>query len=143
MWDMIVVLATTPCWPTVPDLAGTVSLGDHVFIGAMSGVHQHTRIGSHAMIGGVSGVRGDVIPFGLAAGAFARLSGVNVIGMKRRKYSNASIHAARSAYRVIFLGKDTMAQRLEEAESRYGDESSVAQIVAFIRAKGGRSICPA
>jgi UDP-N-acetylglucosamine acyltransferase len=124
-------------------LGGHCVLGDHVFIGAMSGVHQHTRIGSHAMIGGVSGVRGDIIPFGLAAGAFARLSGVNVVGMKRRKYSSASIHAARSAYRVIFLGKDTMARRLEEAESRYGDETSVAQIVAFIRAKGGRSICSA
>lgn len=124
-------------------LGGHCSVGDHVFIGAMSGVHQRTRIGSHAMIGGVSGVRGDIIPFGLAAGAFARLSGVNVLGMKRRKFSNQSIHAARAAYRLIFLGKDTMVQRLEEAESKFGADVAVAQIVAFIRAKGDRSICPA
>jgi UDP-N-acetylglucosamine acyltransferase len=124
-------------------LGGHCTVGDHVFIGAMSGVHQHTRIGSHAMIGGVSGVRGDIIPFGLAAGAFARLSGVNVVGMKRRRFSNQSIHAARAAYRLIFLGKDTMVRRLKEAETQFGTDAAVAQIVAFIRAKGGRSICPA
>ncbi|MDQ8727698.1 acyl-ACP--UDP-N-acetylglucosamine O-acyltransferase [Bradyrhizobium sp. LHD-71] len=124
-------------------LGGHCTVGDHVFIGAMSGVHQRTRVGSYAMIGGVSGVRGDIIPFGLAAGAFARLSGVNVLGMKRKKFSSQSIRAARAAYRLIFLGKDTMVRRLEEAESKFGADAAVAQIVAFIRAKGNRSICPA
>ncbi len=92
-------------------LGGHCTVGDHVFIGALSGVHQHTRIGAHAMIGGVSGVREDVIPFGLAAGSFARLSGINVVGMKRRKFSSEAIRSARFAYRLIFFGKDVMAQR--------------------------------
>jgi UDP-N-acetylglucosamine acyltransferase len=124
-------------------LGGHCTVGDHVFIGALSGVHQHTRIGAHAMIGGVSGVREDVIPFGLVAGSFARLSGINVVGMKRRKFSSESIRAARFAYRMIFFSKDTMAQRLDDAESKYGNNDSVAQIVAFIRSKGRRPICHA
>ena len=122
-------------------LGGHCVVGDHVFIGALSGVHQHTRIGAHAMIGGVSGVREDVIPFGLAAGTFARLSGINVVGMKRRTYSGEAIRAARLAYRLIFYGKDVMARRLDDAESKYGNNESVAQIVAFIRNKGRRAIC--
>jgi UDP-N-acetylglucosamine acyltransferase len=93
------------------------------------------------MIGGVSGVREDVIPFGLAAGSFARLSGINVVGMKRRTYSGEAIRAARLAYRLIFFGKDVMARRLDDAESKYGNNESVAQIVAFIRNKGRRAIC--
>ena len=112
-----------------------------MFIGALSGVHQHTRIGAHAMIGGVSGVRDDVIPFGLAAGPFARLSGINVVGMKRRAYSAGAIRTARLAYRLIFFGKGIMAQRLDDAQSQYGNNESVAHILAFIRNKGRRAIC--
>jgi UDP-N-acetylglucosamine acyltransferase len=124
-------------------LGGHCTVGDHVFIGALSGVHQHTRIGAHAIIGGVSGVREDVIPFGLVAGSFARLSGINVVGMKRRKFSIDTIRAVRAAYRLIFFGKDVMAQRLEDVESKYGNNESVAQIIAFIRSKGRRPLCHA
>jgi UDP-N-acetylglucosamine acyltransferase len=124
-------------------LGGHCTVGDHVFIGALSGVHQHTRIGAHAIIGGVSGVREDVIPFGLVAGSFARLSGINVVGMKRRKFSIDTIRAVRAAYRLIFFGNDVMAQRLDDVESKYGDNDSVAQMVAFIRDRGRRPLCHA
>jgi UDP-N-acetylglucosamine acyltransferase len=124
-------------------LGGHCVVGDHVFIGALSGVHQYTRIGSYAMVGGVSGVREDVIPFGLVAGSFARLSGINVVGMRRRKFSAETIRAVRATYRLLFLGKDTMARRLDDAESKYGADDSVAQIVAFVRNKGRRPICQA
>ena len=122
-------------------LGGHCIVGDHVFIGGLSAVHQHTRIGAHAMIGGVSGVREHVIPFGLAAGSFARLSGINVVGMKRRKFSSETIRVVRFAYRLIFFGNGGMAERLEDVESKYGNNESVAQIVAFIRNKGRRAIC--
>jgi UDP-N-acetylglucosamine acyltransferase len=124
-------------------LGGHCVVGDHVFIGALTGVHQYTRIGSHAMVGGASGVREDVIPFGLAAGAFARLSGINVVGMRRRQFSAETIRAVRATYRLLFLGNETMAERLDDAEAEYGANESVAQIVAFIRGKGRRPICQA
>lgn len=124
-------------------LGGHCVVGDHVFIGALSGVHQYTRIGAHAMVGGASGVREDVIPFGLVAGSFARLSGINVVGMRRRKFPAETIRAVRAAYRLLFLGRDTMARRLDDTESKYGADESVAQIVAFIRSKGRRPICQA
>jgi UDP-N-acetylglucosamine acyltransferase len=124
-------------------LGGHCIVGDHVFIGALSGVHQHIRIGAHAMIGGVSGVREHVIPFGLAAGSFARLSGINVVGMKRRKFSSETIRTVRVAFRLIFFGHAAMAQRLDDAETKYGGNESVAQIIAFIRNKGRRPLCRA
>ena len=36
------------------------------------------------MIGGMSGVTADVIPFGTVVGNRAKLSGLNVLGLKRR-----------------------------------------------------------
>ena len=124
-------------------LGGHCVVGDHVFIGGLAAAHQFTRIGSHAMIAGLSGVRGDIIPFGLVAGTFARLSGINVVGMKRRKFSVETVRAVRAAYRLIFFGKDKMARRLEDVESKFGDNEAVAQIIAFIRDGANRPLCQA
>ena len=124
-------------------LGGHCIVGDYVFMGGLAGVHQFTRIGSHAMIAGAAGVRGDVIPFGLAAGPFARLRGINVVGMKRRKFSAEQTRSARLAFRMLFFGKDVMERRLELVDSKFGDNEVVAQIVAFIRSDRSRPLCHA
>jgi UDP-N-acetylglucosamine acyltransferase len=122
-------------------LGGHCDIGDHVFIGGLSAVHQFSRIGPHAMIAGVTGLRSDVIPFGTAAGVFARLRGINSIGMKRRNYSNASIRAAQSAYRLLFWSKGEMAQRIEATDAQFGSDPAVAQIIAFVRSERHRPLC--
>jgi UDP-N-acetylglucosamine acyltransferase len=122
-------------------LGGHCVIGEHVYIGGLSAVHQFGRIGPHAMIAGVSGLRSDVIPFGMAAGVFARLRGINTVGMKRRNIAAASIRAVRSAYRLLFLGEGEMAQRLAATEAQFGDDAAVSQIIAFIRGGRDRPLC--
>jgi UDP-N-acetylglucosamine acyltransferase len=122
-------------------LGGHCTIGDHVFIGGLAAVHQFTRVGDQAMISGVSGVRDDVIPFGIAAGAFARLSGVNMVGMRRRKFPPETIRAVRNAYRALFFGEGLLAQRIETVETRFGADPAVAQIVSFVRDAQNRSLC--
>ncbi len=122
-------------------LGGHCVVGDHVFMGGLSAAHQFTHIGAHAMISGVTGLRGDVIPFATAAGAFARLAGVNVVGMRRRKFSPASIRAVRGAYRLLFFGEGDLAARTASVEQAFGDEPAVADIVAFVRAERRRPLC--
>ncbi len=122
-------------------LGGHCVVGDHVFFGGLSAAHQFTHIGSHAMISGVTGLRGDIIPFGMAAGAFARLAGVNIVGMRRRKFSAEAIRAVRSAYRMLFLAEGTLAQRVDAVESALGSEPAVAEIVTFVRAERRRPLC--
>ncbi|MGD9847303.1 MAG: acyl-ACP--UDP-N-acetylglucosamine O-acyltransferase [Variibacter sp.] len=122
-------------------LGGHCEIGDQVFIGGLSAVHQWTRIGSQAMIGGVSGVRGDVIPFGLASGDQARMMGINVVGMKRRKFERGTIAAARQAYREIFFGTASLDDRLHVTEEKFSGEPVVAAIIAFIRSREHRSLC--
>jgi UDP-N-acetylglucosamine acyltransferase len=122
-------------------LGGHCVIGEHVYIGGLAAVHQFGRIGPHAMIAGVSGLRSDVIPFGMAAGVFARLRGVNVVGMKRRNLAVASVRAVRSAYRLLFLGKGEMAKRLDTTEAELGHDAAVAQIIAFIRGGRDRPLC--
>jgi UDP-N-acetylglucosamine acyltransferase len=122
-------------------LGGHCVIGDFVYIGGLTPVHQFVHVGAHSMIGGASGLREDVIPFGLAAGGFARLTGVNVVGMRRRKFSGATIRAVRNAYRLLFFGEGVLAQRIETLEAQLGSDEAVAQILAFVRAPRRRPLC--
>jgi UDP-N-acetylglucosamine acyltransferase len=122
-------------------LGGHCEIGDGVVIGGLSAVHQFTRVGAFAMIGGVCGVRGDVIPFGLANGDYARLCGLNLVGLKRRKFSRERIHALRRAYQKLFLDPGQFAERLDQAAREFAAEETVMQIIAFIREGQHRPLC--
>ncbi|MCH7539188.1 MAG: acyl-ACP--UDP-N-acetylglucosamine O-acyltransferase [Proteobacteria bacterium] len=122
-------------------LAGHVEVGDWAILGGLSAVHQFVRVGHHAMIGGMSGVEHDVIPYGSVMGDRARLSGLNVIGLKRRRFSRENIHALRTAYRLLFAQEGAMAERLADVEAMFGDNEPVMDIVNFIRFDSSRAMC--
>ncbi len=122
-------------------LGGHCEIGDGVIIGGLSAVHQFTRVGTAAMIGGVAGVRGDVIPFGLANGDYARLEGLNLVGLKRRKFSRERIQAIRRAYQKLFFDPGVFAERLEQAAREFAEDETVMQIITFIRAGEHRPLC--
>jgi UDP-N-acetylglucosamine acyltransferase len=104
-------------------------------------VHQRVRIGAHAMIGGMSGVESDVIPYGLVMGDRARLSGLNLVGLKRRGFEREDIHTLRNAYRLLFAAEGTLAERIEDVADMFQGNKAVTDIVEFIRADSTRAIC--
>ena len=122
-------------------LAGHVAVEDYAIIGGLSAVHQFCRIGKHAMVGGMSGVECDVIPYGSVMGDRARLSGLNIVGLKRRGFSRTDISALRRAYRLMFAEEGTMAERLEDVVEAYSNQEAVMEIVNFIRSDSNRAIC--
>ena len=122
-------------------LAGHVTVEDYAIIGGLSAVHQFCRIGKHAMVGGMSGVECDVIPYGSVMGDRARLSGLNIVGLKRRGFSRTDISALRRAYRLMFAEEGTMAERLEDVVEAYSNQEAVMEIVNFIRSDSNRAIC--
>ncbi|HEX9638133.1 MAG TPA: acyl-ACP--UDP-N-acetylglucosamine O-acyltransferase [Acidobacteriota bacterium] len=83
-------------------LAGHVLVGDCAGVGAFSGVHQFCRIGRHAYIGGYSVIDQDVAPFVLVVGNRARPHGLNLVGLKRRGFTPATIAGLKRAYRLLF-----------------------------------------
>ncbi|MBO0334997.1 acyl-ACP--UDP-N-acetylglucosamine O-acyltransferase [Sneathiella sp. CAU 1612] len=122
-------------------LGGHVVLGDFVIIGGLSAVHQFVRIGEHAMIGGASGVETDVIPFGSATGNRAALGGLNLTGMKRRGFSREDIHALRSAYKYMFTGEGTFADRCKTVPADIAGFPSVQTVLKFINEETKRGFC--
>lgn len=122
-------------------LAGHVVVGDFAFMGGLSACHQFVRIGKHAMIGGMSGVEADVIPYGTVIGNRAHLSGLNIVGMKRRGFSREDIHALRNAYRLIFAQDGTLQERLVNLDPALKVNPAVAEVVEFITAETSRQLC--
>ncbi len=122
-------------------LGGHVVVGDYAILGGLTAVHQFVRIGPHAMIGGMSGIENDVIPYGSATGDRARLSGLNIIGLKRRGFSRDDIHTLRTAYRLLFAEEGTMAERLADVAEIYCDNVAVMEVVDFIGSDSTRAVC--
>ena len=121
-------------------MGGHVTIGDGAVIGGAAARHQFGRIGRAAMIGGVSGVEADVIPFGTVLGNRARLTGLNVIGLKRRGVDRAGLHRLRAAFRLLFGdGTAVFAARLAEARAM-ADDALVAEMLAFIDVPSRRGL---
>jgi UDP-N-acetylglucosamine acyltransferase len=122
-------------------LAGHCTIGDYAIVGGGAAVIQFARIGAHAFLGGMSGLENDLIPYGMALGNRAHLSGLNIIGLQRRGFSRTDIHSLRRAYRLMFADEGTLLERVEDVATEFGDHPIVQEIVAFIRAGGKRSVC--
>jgi UDP-N-acetylglucosamine acyltransferase len=101
-------------------LGGHITVGDYAILGGIVAVHQFVRIGSYAIIGGQSAVSQDIPPYVSAAGNRAKLYGLNLVGLKRRGFSEDAIASLKKAYRIIFRS----GLILEDALARVNEELS-------------------
>jgi len=83
-------------------LAGHVEVGDHAIISGVTPVHQFVKIGEHTIIGGGCRVPKDVPPFVMAAGHPLAVHGLNLVGLKRRGFSEETVGELEKLYRIFF-----------------------------------------
>lgn len=122
-------------------LAGHVQVGEFAIVGGLAAVHQFARIGRHAMIGGMSAVEQDVIPYGSVTGNRAHLSGLNLVGLKRRGFDREDIHQLRNAYRLLFAPEGTLQERLADVAQLFAASALVQEVVEFVRNPSSRGLC--
>ena len=122
-------------------LAGHCDVGNFAILGGGAAVIQFARIGPHAFVGGMSGLENDLIPYGMAIGNRAHLSGLNLVGLQRRGFSREAVQDLRRAYRALFAEEGTLAERVEDVADTYGEHPIVTEILDFIRQGGKRSLC--
>jgi UDP-N-acetylglucosamine acyltransferase len=135
------VVGNDVIFATSATLGGHCEIGDFVFIGGLSAVHQFGRVGAQVMVGALTGVRSDVIPFGLASGQYAALAGLNIIGMRRRKFTRERLAVIRSFYKKLFHGRGVFAGRLAEVRHLAGADPAIAEILTFIDTGKHRELC--
>ena len=112
-------------------IGGHVHIDDYVIIGGSTPVHQFTKIGMHAMIGGGFRTTVDIPPYVLAGGEPLRYSGLNVVGLRRRGFSNEDIAILKNAYSIIFGKELNFADALSKVKEIYPDHKLVGNILKF------------
>ncbi len=114
-------------------LAGHITIENHAIISGLVGIHQFVRIGAYAMVGGLSGVPQDVPPYVIAAGERTKLSGINIVGLKRHGFSPAVIAELKSAYRIFFRSGLTVKRAVQTIEEEGFQSAEVQYLSQFIQ----------
>ena len=117
-------------------LGGHVSIDKYAVLGGLSAVHQFCRIGTLAMIGGMSAVENDVIPYGLAIGNRAKLTGINIIGLRRSNFQNKQIKEFKEIVEKLFVKK------IKSVDAEIANKNSlVKDLLDFISKESSRGLC--
>ena len=121
-------------------LAGHIHIEDYAIISGLTGIHQFCRLGAHCMIGGASAVVKDVPPYSIVQGNHAKLFGLNLIGLKRRDFSEKTIKALKDAYRIIFRSDLLLEAALKKAQDEVENYPEVLHFIQFIK-ESKRGVC--
>lgn len=113
-------------------LGGHVEIEDQAQVSGLCAIHQHVRIGALAFVAGGSIVTQDVAPYCLVQGDRARLVSLNLVGLRRAGLSAADVGVLKRAYRGLFLGAASMAERIVTVEAGSCDER-VMRLIDFLR----------
>jgi len=95
-------------------LGGHVHVGDWVFLGGLSGVHQFVRIGAHAMTGFQTRLAQDLPPYVTVVGNPAAVAGINQEGLRRRDFSPERISVIKQMHKLLYRQGLTLAAAQEE-----------------------------
>ena len=114
-------------------LAGHVQVDDYAILGGLCAVHQFTRIGSYVMVSGGSMIAQDIVPYCLVQGDRAKTVGLNLVGLKRRGFSEETIAAIRKSYRLLFRSGLRLEAALDQIMAEFGDIPEIIYFVDFIK----------
>ena len=111
--------------------AGEVEVDDFAIISAEVLFHQFIRIGSYVMVQGGSRTSQDIPPYIVAGKEPIRFAGINLIGLRRRGFSNETIEMIHDAYRIIYA-QGIIKDGIANARAKYPDSKEVDYICSFI-----------
>mgnify|MGYP001300781292 CR=1 FL=1 len=119
-------------------LANGVQLGGHVeiqkyaIVGGLTPVHQFCKIGEHSLVGGGLRVVQDIPPFIIANGQPLKFSGINALGLRRRKFSVTQRTNIKKAYKIIYNSNMNTTQALEKIKKDFSSQNEISTIISFI-----------
>ena len=121
-------------------LAGHVTVEDFAILGGLSAVHQFTRVGSSVMLSGGAMVGQDVPPYTIAAGDRARMRGLNLVGLRRRGFTEETIAVLKKAYKILVFSKLRLIDALVRIKTELPQLPELVHFVTFIE-ESERGIC--
>lgn len=114
-------------------MAGEIIIDDYAIISGAVLMHQFCHVGSHVMIQGGSRFSKDIPPYIIAGREPIAYSGINIIGLRRRGFSNGIIENIHNAYRVIYQSGLNISDALEKIHEEVPMSPEIEYIISFIK----------
>lgn len=114
------------------NMGGHVIIDDWAIVGGLVGIHQFVHIGAHSFIGFSSRVTQDVPPYILAAGEQLNYKGLNIVGLKRRGFTEQQIHHIKQTYTYIYGTKYNISDAIKAVKESVPMTDEVKNIIDFI-----------
>ncbi len=121
-------------------IAGEVVIADFAILSACVLVHQFSNIGSYVMIQGGSRINKDIPPYIIVGREPAKYCGLNIVGLRRRGFSNETITVIRNAYRNIYESGTIVSKAVEKIKEEINMTPEVEYIINFIEKISERGI---
>ena len=111
--------------------AGEVVVDDNAIISACCLFHQFCRVGGYIMFQGGSRTSQDIPPYVIAGKEPVRFAGINLVGLRRRGFSNETIQQIHEAYRLLY-SKGVLKEGLEEIRRNMEITPEIQYIIDFV-----------
>jgi UDP-N-acetylglucosamine acyltransferase len=123
-------------------IAGHCVVSDRAIIGGGAGIHQFSRIGEGSIIGGLSRITQDIPPFTMVAER-NEVSGLNLVGLRRRGLPRETVLQLKEAYRFVYFKKGNIRALAAEALASGTFTSAEARLFLTFITEGKRGIARA
>lgn len=117
-------------------MAGEVIIDDNAIVSANVLMHQFCRVGGYVMIQGGSRFSKDIPPYIIAGREPIAYSGINIVGLRRRGFSNELIENIHNTYRIIYNSGKNVTDALQQVREEVPMTPEIEYIVSFIENSG-------
>ncbi|MCD7915823.1 MAG: acyl-ACP--UDP-N-acetylglucosamine O-acyltransferase [Tannerellaceae bacterium] len=114
-------------------IAGEVEIDDYAIISGGTLVHQFCRISQHVMVQGGSRVGKDIPPYTLIGRDPVIYCGINIVGLRRRGFTNGQIFLIQDIYRTLYTRGLNNTEALKCIETEYAQSVERDLILNFIK----------
>ena len=111
--------------------AGEVVVDDNAIVSANVIVHQFCHIGGYVMIQGGCRFSQDIPPYVIAGKEPTKYCGLNLVGLRRRGFSNELITKLHDAYRLLY-SKGILKEGLEEIKANMEVTPEIQYLIDFV-----------
>ena len=114
-------------------LAGHVTVQDYVILGGFTLVHQFCSLGAHSLTAFGSGISLDVPPYVTVGGSPAKPHGLNMEGLRRRGFSEASRTLLKQAYKTLYRENNSLQDAIAILTDRAQGSAELQLLVSFLQ----------
>lgn len=111
--------------------AGEVVVDDNAIVSASVLCHQFCHIGGYVMIQGGSRFSQDIPPYIIAGKEPTKYCGLNLVGLRRRGFSNELIDHIHNAYRLLY-SKGILSEGILEVKNNLQMTKEISYILDFV-----------